>query len=160
MNTVLNEIAVAARGLTGARYAVIITIDDAGQLEDYVMSGFSPAEERQVSEWPAHMQIFEQLRDLQDQLRVADMPAYQHAGGSPGTQGASASLPSSPPVGPAPPRRCLPAGGKTARMVAHYSAAAIAEQGAVAKYGALGTVAGAPGRGIALSAPCKSAGSE
>ena len=83
LDTVLTEIAAAARSLTGARYAVIITIDDAGHLEDYVMSGLSPEEERQLSEWPEHMQVFEHLRGLEDPLRVADMPAYLRALGIP-----------------------------------------------------------------------------
>ena len=46
IDTVLSEIAAAARSLTGARYSVIITIDDTGQIEDYVMSGFSADQER------------------------------------------------------------------------------------------------------------------
>ena len=79
VDTVLNEIAAAARALTGARYAIIVAIDDAGQIEDYVMSGLSRDEERQLSEWPEHMEFFEQLRDLEDPLRVADMPAYIRA---------------------------------------------------------------------------------
>ena len=83
IDTVLDEIAAPARELTGARYAVIITIDDAGNLEDYVMSGLSPEEERLLSEWPEHMQIFKQLRDLEDPLRVGDMPAYVQALGIP-----------------------------------------------------------------------------
>ena len=47
------------------------------------MSGLSAEEARLLSEWPEHMQIFEQLRDLQDPLRVADMPAYVRALGIP-----------------------------------------------------------------------------
>ena len=79
IDTVLNEIAAAARGLTGAHYAVIITIDDAGQIEDYVTSGFSAEEARLLGEWPEHMQIFEHLRDLEHPLRLPDMPAYVRA---------------------------------------------------------------------------------
>ena len=62
VDTVLNEIAEAARALTGARYAVITAIDDAGQLEDFVMCGFTPQEERLIAEWPDNMQVFERLR--------------------------------------------------------------------------------------------------
>ena len=51
LDTVLHEIAETARALTGARYAVITTIDDAGRLEDAVPSGFTPEEKRQVVEW-------------------------------------------------------------------------------------------------------------
>ncbi len=79
--TVLNEIAVAARRLTGAQYAVITTTDHARQVEDYVMSGLSPEEERQLNEWPERWQVLERLRDLPSPLRVADMPAYLRAAG-------------------------------------------------------------------------------
>ena len=76
VDTVLNEIAENARALTGARYAVITTIDGAGELEDFVMSGFTAQEERQIAEWPDNMQVFERLRDLRSPLRVADMRGY------------------------------------------------------------------------------------
>ena len=76
VDTVLREIAEAARSLTGARYAVITTIDGGGQLEDAVISGLAPEEERQVVEWADNLKVFEALRDLQSPLRVADLPAY------------------------------------------------------------------------------------
>ena len=48
--------------ITGARYAVIIAIDDTGQLEDYVMSGLPRDESRQLAECPQHMEVFEICR--------------------------------------------------------------------------------------------------
>ena len=76
LDTVLREIAESARALTGARYAVITTVDDAGQLDDVVMSGFTPAEQRRVESWDDSMGIFAVLRDIDSPLRVADMPTY------------------------------------------------------------------------------------
>ena len=76
VDTVLQEIADNARALTDARYAVITTIDDVGQLEDFVMSGFTREEERQLADWSDNMKIFEQLRDLPSPVRVSDMPGY------------------------------------------------------------------------------------
>ena len=76
VDTVLREIAEAARALTGARYAVITTIDAARRLDDTVLSGFTPDEARQLEQWSDNMQAFEALRDLPSPLRVADMPAY------------------------------------------------------------------------------------
>ncbi|MCY4438665.1 MAG: response regulator [Deltaproteobacteria bacterium] len=76
VDTVLKEVAEAARGLTGARYAVITTEGDTGELEDVVMSGFTAEEERQVVEWTDNMQMFERLRDLPSPLRMADMRAF------------------------------------------------------------------------------------
>ncbi len=76
LDTVLHEIAEAARALTGARYAVITTIDDSGRLEDAVIDGFTPQQAKQITEWTDNMQVFEALRDLPSPVRVADMPAY------------------------------------------------------------------------------------
>ena len=76
LDTVLREIAESARALTAARYAVITTIDDEGELEDVVMSGFTPDEQRLVEAWDDSMKVFEALRALPSPLRVADMAAY------------------------------------------------------------------------------------
>ncbi len=76
VDTVLREIAESARALTGARYAVITTVDATGQLEDAVISGFSPEEERQVMAWTDSMNIFEVLRDLPAPMRLSDMRSY------------------------------------------------------------------------------------
>ena len=79
LGTVLREIAESARALTAARYAVITTVGDEGDLEDVVMSGFTPEEEGLVRAWDDSMKVFDALRDLPTPLRVADMPAYVSA---------------------------------------------------------------------------------
>ena len=76
VDTVVREIAEAARALTGARYAVITTVDADGQLEDAVLCGFTPEEEAQVVAWTDNLRVFEVLRDLPSPVRVADMRAY------------------------------------------------------------------------------------
>ena len=76
VDTVLRETAEAARALTGARYGVITTVDATGQLEDAVLSGFTPEEERQVVAWTDSMNIFEVLRDLPAPMRLSDMRSY------------------------------------------------------------------------------------
>ena len=76
VDTVVREIAEAARALTGARYAIITTMDDTGQPDDVVFSGFTPEEQRMVEEWTDNVRVFEVLRDLPSPLRVPDMPAY------------------------------------------------------------------------------------
>ena len=76
VDTVLHEIAETARALTGARHAVITTIDDKGRLEDAVIDGLTPEQAKQLSEWTDNMQVFETLRDVPSPVRVADMPAY------------------------------------------------------------------------------------
>ena len=76
VDTVLRDIAEAARALTGARYAVITTVDTTGQLEEAVLCGFTPEEERQVVAWTDNLRVFEALRNLPAPVRVSDMRAY------------------------------------------------------------------------------------
>ena len=83
VDTVLNEIAEAARALTGARYAAITAIAEERQHEEYVMSGLTPDEQRRLVEWPEAMQIFAHLRDLPSPLRVPDLSGYLRTRGLP-----------------------------------------------------------------------------
>ena len=85
VTTVLREVVDSARALTGARYGVITTIDDAGQVEEFVFSGFTPEEQGRVVRWPAGMRLFEHFRDLPGVLRLSDLAAYvQSLGHAPG----------------------------------------------------------------------------
>ena len=79
VNTVLHEVVDSARALTGARYGVITTLDDAGQPQDFVSSGFTPAEHQQLADWPDGPRLFEHLRDLPGALRLRDLPGYVRA---------------------------------------------------------------------------------
>ena len=76
VETVLNEIVGAARALTGARYAVITAFDEAGQVEDYVTSGLTPDEWREMEEWPDGRRLFEHLRSLALPVRLRDLHGY------------------------------------------------------------------------------------
>ncbi len=76
LDTVLQEIVDSARALTGARYGVITTMGDRGQVRDLVSSGLPPDELQRMLEWPAGPQFYEHLRDLARPLRVADMASY------------------------------------------------------------------------------------
>ena len=79
LETVLNEVAESARSLTGARYAAIATIDEAGAPQDFVTSGFTAAEHRAMAEWSEGPRLFEHFRDLEGPLRIADVPAHVRA---------------------------------------------------------------------------------
>ena len=79
LDTVLQEVVDSARALTGARYGVIATVDAAGRIEDFVTSGFTPAEKDEMVAWPDGPQLFEYLRGLAGPIRVADLPAYVRA---------------------------------------------------------------------------------
>ena len=76
VNVVLREIVESARPLTDARYGIIATIDDSGQIQEFVTSGFTPDEHRRLADWPDGPRLFEHFRDLPGVLRLADLPGY------------------------------------------------------------------------------------
>ena len=76
-STVLQEIVDSACELTNARYGVITTIDDARAPRDFVTSGFTSEQYRQMESWlPDGLELFDHLRDLPAPLRLADLPSY------------------------------------------------------------------------------------
>ncbi len=76
MGTVLQEVADSARALTGARYGLIATVDEASEPRDYVTSGLREDEVRGLLELPYAFRLFEHLRDLPGPLRLDDLPGY------------------------------------------------------------------------------------
>ena len=76
LNIVLQEVVESARALTGARYGVITTVDETGQAQDFVSSGFTAVHQRQLATWPDGTRLFEHFRDLPGALRIPDLPAY------------------------------------------------------------------------------------
>ena len=76
LETVLREIVDSARALTGARYGLIVTVDDAGQPRDFVTAGLTPDVPPKMAEWPDGPRLFAHFRDLREPLRVADLPSY------------------------------------------------------------------------------------
>ena len=76
VNTVLHEVVESARALTDARQGVITTINDSGQIQDYVTSGFPPDEQKQLEEWLEGPKLFEHFRNIPEALRLRDLRAY------------------------------------------------------------------------------------
>ena len=76
LETVLREIADSARSLTGARLSVIVTIGEGGTVRDFVSSGLTEEEHRELAAWPGGPGLFEHLRDLPDAVRFSDGPSY------------------------------------------------------------------------------------
>lgn len=74
--TVLKEVVYSARTLTGARQGVITTLDEQGQVRDFVTSGLSAEELRMMVEWPDGLQFFHHFQSLSAPLRVADFSGY------------------------------------------------------------------------------------
>ena len=77
--TVLQEAVDTARALTSARYGIITTVDDAGEVREFVTSGFTPEEKYQFAAWPDGPRLFAHLRDLPGPVRLTDLPDYVRA---------------------------------------------------------------------------------
>ena len=61
----------AARALTSARYGIITTVDETGEVRDFVSSGFTPEEKQQFAEWPDGPRLFAHLRGCERRGRRA-----------------------------------------------------------------------------------------
>ena len=79
LDTVLGEVVESARALTGARWGVIATVDEAGAPLDFVFSGFTPEEQHELYTWPDHARLFEHFRALPGPLRLDDLSGYVRA---------------------------------------------------------------------------------
>ena len=79
VKTVLGEVVDSARSLTGARYGIIATVDDAGQLLEVVNSGFTAEEEQKLTASSNARRLFEHLRDQPGPLRLDDLPGFIRA---------------------------------------------------------------------------------
>ena len=76
LETVLHEVVDGARELTGARYGAITTIDDKGQPQDFITTGFPEEVHRRLLDWGDAPRLFPHFRDLPGPLRVPDVRAY------------------------------------------------------------------------------------
>ena len=76
VDTVLQEIVDSARALTGAPYGMIVTLDERGETQDFVSSGFTDEEHRQFAQWSEGPQLFKHMRDLSGVMRLRDLPTY------------------------------------------------------------------------------------
>ena len=76
IGAVLQEVVDSARALTDARYGVITTVDEAGRPRQFLSSGITPEEHRQIVEWADGLELFEHLRGRPGGLTVGDLPAY------------------------------------------------------------------------------------
>ena len=83
LDTVLQEILDSARSLTDAWCGVILTLDDKGQMEDFLSSGLTDEESQQLFALPEGPQIFECLTTVPGPLRVPDLASYTRSQGLP-----------------------------------------------------------------------------
>ena len=76
LDTVLQEILDSARSLTDAWCGVMVTLDDKGQVEDFLASGLTDEEPQQLFAMLEGPQIFEYLTTIPGPLRVPDFASY------------------------------------------------------------------------------------
>ena len=81
VDVVLQEVVDTARTLTGARYGAITTLDDAGELQDLLLSGLSPEQEQVVVGYDRGLELFAYLRDTPEPLRTPDFVAHMESEG-------------------------------------------------------------------------------
>lgn len=83
LNAVLREVVEGARTLTGARYSCLMTLDEAGQLQELVVSGMAAEERQRLLELPDGCSLPAFFRDIRGPLALADLPAHLGALGFP-----------------------------------------------------------------------------
>ena len=83
LDTVLQGVLDSARSLTGARYSVMTTLDESGQVEDFLASGLTPGEAQLLWAMPGGSEFFEYIDAIGEPLRVADFPDHLRSMGLP-----------------------------------------------------------------------------
>ena len=76
LDAVLQGVLDSARSLTGARYALITTMRNTGEVEDFVVSGLTAEEAQRLWEVPERMQLFSYFGAIPAPLRVPDFAAH------------------------------------------------------------------------------------
>ncbi|WP_420636989.1 GAF domain-containing protein [Candidatus Palauibacter sp.] len=75
-DAVLQEVVDSARSLTGARYGLITTVDEAGRPLRLVGSGITEAKQRHLEDWADGPRLFEHVTRLPGALSFEDVPEY------------------------------------------------------------------------------------
>ena len=76
LETVLREAIDGARALNGAEDGCVVTIAETGEPQDFITSGMTEEEHRQIERWADGQQMFRHLRDLPGPFRIADFATF------------------------------------------------------------------------------------
>ena len=82
-NTVLKGVLDSARSLTGACYGVMVLLDASGRPREFLSSGMTAEETRQVWDLPGRMNYFEYLGSITAPLRLRDLLGHFRSLGLP-----------------------------------------------------------------------------
>ena len=83
LSSVLRGVLEGARSLTGARYAVITTVDESGQVDDFLVVGMTADDAKSLWAIPGADRYIEYLGAIPGPLRVADFGGHVRAMGLP-----------------------------------------------------------------------------
>ena len=83
LDAVLQGILDSARSLTNAHCGVIATLDNAGQVEDFLASGLTADESQQLWEMPEGLEFFKYLSNIPGPLRLRDFASHTRSLGLP-----------------------------------------------------------------------------
>ncbi len=92
-DTVLQGVLDASRSLTGARFGVMVLLDETGQVQDFLSSGMTSEEADQVWMLPDGWELFRHFCCLSEPLRIPDLLGHAR---SMGLAGFSVPLPVGP----------------------------------------------------------------
>ena len=81
--TVLQGVVDSARSLAGAKYGVIVHLDDYGRVQDCLASGMTPDETGKVFDFPEGDRLFDCLGKIEAPLRLRDFHRYTRSLGLP-----------------------------------------------------------------------------
>lgn len=82
-DAVLQEVLDSARSLTGARYGLMVLLDDEGQGQDCKTSGLSPIQSRGLWLRPERHKLFEHFTHTKEPLRLRNLHGYIQSEGLP-----------------------------------------------------------------------------
>ncbi len=83
LDAVMRGVVDSARELTGARYGGLMTLDDTGQLQEFVTSGFTPEEHQGLLDLPDGDRLYAFFREMPEPLTLSDLPAHLKSFGFP-----------------------------------------------------------------------------
>ena len=76
VDAALRAVMDSARSLTQAPYAAIITLDDAGQVDDHLVLGWDPADVERLWQAPQGQVFFQYLNALTGPLRIGHLEKF------------------------------------------------------------------------------------
>ncbi len=78
-DSVLQRVLDSACALTGARYGVLTLLDEAGQADNFLSSGFTSKEAQGLWDLPDALRLFEHLGNIPEPLRLPDLVGHIRA---------------------------------------------------------------------------------